>query len=58
MKVSGKQQKEYFDIFEVQFNLGFITVQWGAPLFVGFTDSDWIDNPDDRNSTLGYVFSL
>src|SRR5882757_9171358 len=29
MKVTGKQQKEYFDIFEVQFSLGFITVQGG-----------------------------
>ena len=27
MKVTGKKQKEYFDIFEVQFSLGFITVQ-------------------------------
>ena len=26
MKVTGKKQKEYFDIFEVQFSLGFITV--------------------------------
>ena len=26
---AGKQQKEYFDIFEVQFSLGFITVQGG-----------------------------
>ena len=29
MKVTGKQQKEYFDIFEVQFSFGFITVQGG-----------------------------
>ena len=29
MKVIGKQQKEYFDIFKVQFSLGFITVQGG-----------------------------
>ena len=29
MKVTGKQQKEYFDIFEVQFSLGFITVHGG-----------------------------
>ena len=29
MKVTGKQQKEYFDIFKVQFSLGFITVQGG-----------------------------
>ena len=25
---------------------------------VGFTDSDWVGDPDDRNSTTGYVFSL
>jgi hypothetical protein len=25
---------------------------------VGFTDSDWVDDPDDRNSTAGYVFIL
>ena len=29
MKVTRKQQKEYFDIFEVQFSLGFITIQGG-----------------------------
>ena len=27
MKVTKKKQKEYFDIFEVQFSLGFIIVQ-------------------------------
>ena len=25
---------------------------------VGFTDSDWADDPDDRNSTAGYVFNM
>jgi hypothetical protein len=25
---------------------------------VGFTDSDWVGDPDDRKSTAGYVFSL
>ena len=25
---------------------------------VGFTDSDWVDDPNDRKSTTGYVFSL
>jgi hypothetical protein len=23
---------------------------------VGFTDSDWAEDPDDRMSTVGYVF--
>ena len=58
MKFIGKQQKEYFDIFEVQFILGFITVQGGKPLLVGFTDSDWVGDPNDQKSTIGYVFIL
>eukprot|EP00253_Pinus_taeda_P016563 PITA_16563 len=41
------------------------TVQFGihynaeaSPLLVGFTDSDWAGDPDDRKSTVGYVFTL
>ena len=30
----------------------------GNPLLFGFTDSDWVDDPDDRKSTAGYVFNL
>ena len=30
----------------------------GTPLLVGFTDSDWAGNPNDRKSTAGYVFNL
>eukprot|EP00253_Pinus_taeda_P014226 PITA_14226 len=41
------------------------TVQFGihysaeaSPLLVGFTDSDWAADPDERKSTAGYVFPL
>jgi len=41
------------------------TVQFGihysaraAPQLVGFTDSDWAGDLDDRKSTAGYVFTL
>ena len=30
----------------------------GKPLLVGFTDLDWVSDPNDRKSTTGYVFSL
>eukprot|EP00253_Pinus_taeda_P034947 PITA_34947 len=29
-----------------------------TPLLVGFPDSDWAGDPDDRKSTAGYVFTL
>eukprot|EP00253_Pinus_taeda_P006774 PITA_06774 len=41
------------------------TIQFGihysakaTPLLVGFTDSDWAGDPDDRKSTAGYVCTL
>jgi hypothetical protein len=30
----------------------------GSPLFVGLTDSDWVDDLDDHKSTVSYVFNL
>ena len=27
-------------------------------MLIDFTDSDWVGDPDDQNSTAGYVFSL
>ena len=29
-----------------------------SPLLVGFTNSDWARDPDDRKSIVGYVFTL
>src|SRR5713226_2975871 len=40
----------------IQFGIHYST--GGKPLLVGFTDSDWAGDPDDRKSTAGYVFSL
>ena len=40
----------------VQFGIYYST--WATPLLVGFTDSDWDGDPDDRKSTAGYVFTL
>ena len=57
MKVTRKKKKEYFDIRgTIQFGIHYST--GGKPLLVGFTDSDWGGDPDDRKSTAGYVFSL
>ena len=38
--------------FGIHYSIG------GEPLLVGFTNSDWASDPDDRNSTACYVFSL
>jgi hypothetical protein len=38
--------------FRIHYSLG------GTPLLVGFTNSDWADDPDDQKSTTSYLFSL
>ena len=38
--------------FGIHYSIG------GKPLLIGFTNSDWADDPDDRKSTAGYVFSM
>ena len=40
----------------IQFGIHYST--GGESLLVGFTDSDWADDPDDQKSTVGYAFSL
>jgi hypothetical protein len=58
MKSIGKQLKGYFTMFVVQFSSRIHYSSGGTPLLVGFTDLDWADDPDDRKSTVGYVFIL
>ena len=38
--------------FGVQYSIG------SNPLLVGLIDSNWVDDPNDWNSTVGYVFTL
>ena len=40
----------------IQFEIHYST--WATPLLVGFTDSDWVGDLDDRKSSTGYVFTL
>jgi hypothetical protein len=58
MKAIGKQAKRILRYVHgtVQFRIHYSS--GGTPLLVGFTDSDWVGDPDDQKSTAGYVFSL
>ena len=38
--------------FKIHYSIG------TSPLLIGFTDSDWAGDPDDRKSIVGYVFTL
>jgi hypothetical protein len=40
------------------FQFGIHYISGGTPLLVGFIDSDWANDSDDRKSTTGYVSSL
>lgn len=39
-------------------NLGLVYVPQGSGSCVGFSDSDWGGDLDDRNFTSGYVFQI
>eukprot|EP00253_Pinus_taeda_P014360 PITA_14360 len=70
VKSSLKKQFEMTDLGHLHYVLGLQVLQSkegislsqsnakAAPLLVGFTDSDWAGDPDDRKSTAGYVFTL
>ena len=57
MKATRKQQKNT-SIYS-RYNSVWDSLQYGGePLLVGFTDSNWAGDPNDRKSIAGYVFSL
>eukprot|EP00253_Pinus_taeda_P032403 PITA_32403 len=70
VKSSLKKMFEMIDLRHLHYFLGLQVLQSkevislsqsnakAAPLLVGFTDSDWAGDPDDRKSTAGYVFTL
>eukprot|EP00253_Pinus_taeda_P017625 PITA_17625 len=70
VKSSLKKKFEMTDLGHLQYFLGRQVLQSkegislsqsnseASPLLVGFTDSDWAGDPDDRKSTVSYVFIL
>eukprot|EP00253_Pinus_taeda_P006568 PITA_06568 len=70
VKSSLKKKIEMTDLGHLHYFLGLQVLQSkegislsqfnakAAPLLVGFTDSDWAGDPDDRKSTADYVFTL
>eukprot|EP00253_Pinus_taeda_P031085 PITA_31085 len=69
VKSSLKKKFEMTDLGHLHYFLGLQVLQSKegiflsqsnaeASLLVGFTDSDWAGDPDDRKSTAGYVFTL
>eukprot|EP00253_Pinus_taeda_P014810 PITA_14810 len=46
----------HFHMEEFQFWIHYSAEAY--PLLVGFTDSDWAGDPDDRKSAAGYLFTL
>eukprot|EP00253_Pinus_taeda_P027463 PITA_27463 len=58
---SLKKQFEMTDLGHLHYFLGLQVLQSkeeASPLLVGFTNSDWVGDPNDWKSTVGYVFTL
>eukprot|EP00253_Pinus_taeda_P029349 PITA_29349 len=61
VKSSVKKQFEMTDLGHLHYFLGlqvFQSKEEESPLLVGFTNSNWVDDLDDRKSIAGYVFTL
>eukprot|EP00253_Pinus_taeda_P021611 PITA_21611 len=62
VKSNLKKKFEMTDLGHLHFSRSSsLAIQGSAeasPLLVGFTDSDWAGDPDDRKSTASYVFTL
>ena len=58
MKTPHESSKKNTSIYSRYISIWDSLQYRGKPLLVGFTDLDWVGDPDDRNSTTGYVFSL
>eukprot|EP00253_Pinus_taeda_P019427 PITA_19427 len=53
-----KAAKRILHYVQGTFQFGIHYIAEASPLLVGFTNFDWVGDPDDRNSTIGYVFTL
>eukprot|EP00253_Pinus_taeda_P036328 PITA_36328 len=61
VKSNLKKKLEMTDLGHLHYFLGLQVLQTkeeASPLLVGFTDSNWTSDPDDRKSTVGYVYAL
>eukprot|EP00253_Pinus_taeda_P004002 PITA_04002 len=61
VKSSLKKKFEMTDLGHLHYFLGLQVLQSkeeASPLLVGFTDSNWASDPDDRKYTTSYVFTL
>jgi hypothetical protein len=57
MKSIGNQLIRYFSIWGI-LQFGIHCNSKGTSLVVGFTDSDWANDPDDRKFNEGYDFNF
>jgi hypothetical protein len=57
-EIHWKVAKRIFRYVHGTIHFGIHYSSGGTPLLVGFSDSYWVDDPDDQKSNSGYVFIL